>query len=341
LARALTDFKVSPGLARAGAALAAAVLALSACSRDQGSNQQPEPGDRPAARVAGETIWVSDVRRQAVAQGAIGEGEPLDVSSDLFARTVNEVIDQKLLAREAVRLKLDREPAARRRLLAARERVLGDMLIEGVVDRAVNENAIRALYQEQQRLSQTSEELRARQIVLPSQVDAEAVRKLLDTGASFEALALQRSTDQATRFNGGDLGYFTLDAMPEAYQAALAQAQPSQVVGPFATDAGWALVKVEDRRPEQPITLEEARPQIMRFLTYDEIRTLLTRLRGQTQVETLLGRPAEGPGAPREPASAPPAGSVPAAPAAPAAGSNSTAPAQPAAPSPPPAPTRS
>ena len=304
--------------------LCAALLALAACSRDQGSNQQPEPGDRAAARVAGETIWVSDVRRQAVAQGAIGEGEPLDVSSDLFARTLNEVIDQKLLAREALRLKLDRDPAARRRLLAARERVLGDILVEGEVDRAVNENAIRALYQEQQRLSQTSEELRARQILVATQAEAEAVKKLLDTGASFEALALQRSTDQATRFNGGDLGYFTLDAMPEAYQAALAQAQPAAVVGPFVTDAGWAVVKVEDRRPEQPISLEEARPQIMRFLTYDQIRTLLARLRGHTQVETLLGRPAEGPGAPREPASAPPA--APAQPAPPA-GSNSTAPA--------------
>ena len=287
--------------------LAAVLLALAACGRDQASNQRPEPGDRPAARVAGETIWVSDVRRQAVAQGAIGEGEPLDPTSDLFARTLNEVVDQKLLAREAQRLKLDREPAARRRLLAARERVLGDMLIEGVVDRAVNENAIRALYQEQQKLSQQSEELKARQIVLATQAEAEAVRKLLDTGASFEALALQRSTDQATRFNGGDLGYFTLDAMSEPYQTALGAAQPNQTVGPFAIESGWALVRVEDRRPEQPITLEEARPQIMRFLTYDEIRNLLTRLRNQSRVETLLGRPAEGPGAPREPDSAPPA----------------------------------
>ena len=47
--------------------------------------------------------------------------------------------------------------------------------------------------------------------------EAEAVKKLLATGASFEALAMERSTDAATRFNGGDLGYFTTDVMPEAY----------------------------------------------------------------------------------------------------------------------------
>ncbi|HTK36612.1 MAG TPA: peptidyl-prolyl cis-trans isomerase [Caulobacteraceae bacterium] len=293
-------------------ALAAmAALALAACGQQTLSNRPPEAGDKAAARVAGETIWASDVKRQAVSQGLIGEGEPLDVSSDLFRRALNEVIDQKLLAKEALRLKLQREPVAQRRLAAAYDRVLGDILIESVVDRAVNENAVRALYQDQQKLSAQSEELSARQIVVPSQADADAIKKLLDTGASFETLALQRSTDQATRFNGGELGYFTLDAMPDPYKAALATAQKGQLVGPFKIDTGFALVKVEDRRPEQPISLEEARPQILRFLTYDQIRATLDRLRQGSKVEVLLSRPATPGGQPREPASAPPAGAAP------------------------------
>ncbi len=283
----------------------AALFLLAACSRQDAANQRPEPGDTAVARVAGETVWASDVKRQAVAQGLIGEGEPLDVSSDQFRRTLDEVIDQKLLAREATRMKLDKDPVAKRRLAAARERLLGDVLIESVVDKAVNDNAIRTLYQEQRRLSTVSEELKGRQILVANEVEAAAVRKLLDTGASFETLALQKSTDQATRFNGGDLGYFTLDAMPEAYGTALKTAQTGEIVGPFQTDAGWAVMKVEDRRPEAPISMEEARPQIVRFLTYDEIRTLLNRLRQGTKVEVLLSRPADGAGPAREPATAP------------------------------------
>jgi peptidyl-prolyl cis-trans isomerase C len=296
------------------------VLALAGCDRSPAANAPPTPGDRAAARVAGETIWVSDVQRQAVSQGLIGEGEPLDVSSDLFRRTLDEVVDQKLLAKEAQRLRLQRDPLAQRRLLAARERVLGDMLVESVVDRAVNDNAIRTLYQEQQRLSQRSEEIKARQILVATQAEAEAVKKLLETGASFETLALQRSTDQATRFNGGDLGYFTVDAMSESYKAALKTVKKDQLVGPFQTEAGWAVVRIDDLRPEEPISLEEARPQIVRFLTYDEIRSLLGRLRQGAKVEVLLSRPADAVGAPREPASAPPAAAAAApAPAAPAA----------------------
>jgi peptidyl-prolyl cis-trans isomerase C len=155
------------------------------------------------------------------------------------------------------------------------------------------------------KLSKQSEELRARQIVVPNQQDAAAIRKALAGGSAFEALAMQRSTDAATRFSGGDMGYFTLDVMPEPYQAALKDAKAGDIVGPFQTDTGWAVVKVEDRRPEAPITLEAARPQIVRFLTYDQVRDLIVKLRGKSNVQVLLKTPPEAPGAPKEPASAP------------------------------------
>ena len=298
---------MTPIAQRALATLAAAMMtlvALSGCSDRGGPNGKPEPGDRVVAKVGDEVIWTSDVKREAVAQGVISEGEPLDPASTQFRSTLDEVIDQKLLAREALRMKLDKDPRAARRVQAAREKVLGDVLVEGRVDKAVNETAIRALYAEQQRLAKTGEEIRARQIVVPTQADADGVKKLLTTGASFEAVAMQRSTDQNTRFNGGDLGYFTLDAMPEPYGIALKTAKAGELVGPFETAAGFVLAKVEDRRPEQPISLDEARPQIVRFLTYDEIRTLLAKLRAATKVDILVKAPVAVPGAAKEPANA-------------------------------------
>lgn len=297
-------------------ALAAAALLLSACGQNAIiGGGKPEAGDKVVARVGSDPIWASDVRREAVSQGAITEGEPLDVSSDLFRRTLDELVDQKLLANEATRQGIENQPAIKRQLQAAHDKVLGDALVSGVVDKAVNDAAIRALYQEQQRLSQRSEEIKARQILVATEADAEAIKKLLATGASFDQLAMQRSTDSATRFNGGDLGYFTLDAMPEAYGTALKTAKPGDTIGPVKVDGGFAVIRVEDRRPEQPISLEEARPQIVRFLTYDEIRTLLARLRGSARVQILI--PSNPDGA-KEPASAPKTPPGKAAPPAPA-----------------------
>jgi len=294
------------GGVRACAAVAGCLLMLAACTQKRPAERAPEAGDRAVATVGSQTVWASDVKREAVAQGLIGEGEPLDVSNDLFRQMLDEVIDEKLLAAEALKRKMDRDPLAQRRLAAARERILGDMLVESVVDRAVTDQAIQTLYQEQLKRSKLTDEIHARQIVTPTQAEAEMVRKQLATGAAFEALAMERSSDAATRFNGGDLGYFTMDVMPPAYDAALKTAKAGQIIGPFKVDTGWAVVKVEDRRQEQPIAIEQARPQIVRFLTYDEVRDLLKRLRDQSKLKVLVGPPQDVPGAPSEPASAPP-----------------------------------
>lgn len=282
----------------------AAALSLAACNRQGGTDHAPLAGDKAVAKVADQTIWSSDVKREAVAQGLIGEGEPLDTSSDLFRRVLDEVVDQKLLAQEAKKRGLDKSPLAQRRLAAARERILGDMLVEKTVDDSIDEEKVKALYNEQLRLAKQAEEIRARLILVKTQGEAQAVSSLLATGARFEDLAMQRSIDQATRFNGGDLGYFTTDVMPDSYTKALAGAKAGSTVGPFQTDGGWALLRVEDRRVEQPLSMDQARPQILRFLTYDEVRQLLQRLRSKSKVQILLKTPPPGT-APSEPATAP------------------------------------
>jgi len=293
-------------------ALIVASLAVSACSR--GGDGAPEAGDTAVARVQDATIWASDVKREAVAQGLVGEGEPLDVTSDLFRRVLDEVIDQKLLAREAERRRLDSSALAQRRLEATRERILGDMLVESVVNGAISDQAVQTLYNEQLRLAKTSEEIRVRLILSRTKPEADAVIGILGQGASFEAVAMERSTDEATRFSGGDLGYSTLDVMPQAYAAALRDKPAGSTVGPFQTEGGWAVLRVEDRRQETPPTLEQARPQIVRYLTYEGVRQLLEQLRGKAKVDVLLPAPGPAPAqttpaqptpAPSNPASAP------------------------------------
>ena len=276
-------------------------LAVAGCSRG-GEDGPPEPGDQAVARVQDQTIWASDVRREAVAQGLVGEGEPLDATSDLFRRVLDEVIDQKLLAREAARRRLDASPLAQRRLEATRERILGDMLVESVVNGTITDQAVQTLYNEQLRLARTSEENRLRLILSRTKPEADAVVGILGQGASFEAVATERSIDEATRFSGGDLGYSTLDVMPQAYANALRDQPAGATVGPFQTEGGWAVLRVEDRRKENPPTLEQARPQIVRYLTYEGVRQLLEQLRGKAQVDVLLPTDQAAPASPPSPA---------------------------------------
>lgn len=298
--------KIRPGpRARFVAALTLGLTTLAACAQPNAQNHPPEPGDKAVATVGDQTVWVSDVKREAAAQGLIGEGEPLDVSSQAFHQVLDEVIDQKLLAAEAIKHKLEADPLVKRRLAAARERILGDALVDSEVERMVSESAIKDLYDEQVRLSKQTDEFHARQIVTATQADAEAVKKLVIGGQPFDAVAMQRSTDAASRFNGGDLGYVAANSMPQPYASALAGARPGDIVGPIKTDVGWVILKLEDRRPEKPLSIDEARPQIVRFLHLSEVRDLLERLRRKTPLKLLIAPAQDVPGAPREPASAP------------------------------------
>ena len=158
--------------------VAGLALGVAACGRG-GDEAAPEKNDRVVARVNDRAVWASDVRREAVAQGLIGEDDPLDASSELFRRVMDEVVDQKLLAAEAERRGLDSSPAAQRRLQAVRERILGDMLVEKVVSGAVSEQAVERLYAEQQRLARATEEVRVRLILAPTKEQADAVLGVL------------------------------------------------------------------------------------------------------------------------------------------------------------------
>jgi peptidyl-prolyl cis-trans isomerase C len=114
---------------------------------------------------------------------------------------------------------------------------------------------------------------------------------------------MERSSDSATRFSGGDIGgYFTLDVMPRTLCGRpQGRSSPASWSGPSPSRGGWALVKVEEMRQEAPITFEAARPQIVRFLTYDKVRDLLEKLRGAARGSAAA---AQDPGSARRPARA-------------------------------------
>jgi len=198
-------------------------------------------------------------------------------------------------------------------------------MVDSVIGKAVNQQAENALYQEFLRNRTPGEVIHLRQIVLAAEPDAEAVKKQLAGGAAFEAVAMERSVDAQTRFKGGDLGEMTTDTLPQPLAEAVKGATAGQLVGPVKVDAGWAILKVDDRHPEAPPSLDAVRPQLIRFITYDQIKDLVLTLRSHAKIQNLLPPPPEVPGALTEPASAPaPAPSNASAPA------TNAAPAQPA-----------
>ena len=188
--------------ARAVAAAALLGLLTAGCGPGPEAQRPPEPGDQAVARVNGQTIWASDVKREAVAEGLIGPGDPLAVSSDLFRQVLDEVIDTRVLAAEALARHLDNDPLAQRRLTAARERALENIIVDNVVGRAVNQQAETALYQEMLKTQTPTEEIQLRRIIVATQPDADQILKALKGGASGCRSSTFRSAQPASTFTG-------------------------------------------------------------------------------------------------------------------------------------------
>ena len=94
------------------------------------------------------------------------------------------------------------EPALHRSRGPVRAAWLAPRLLIGIAALGLGGCTLRPIYQEQVRLAQTSEEIRVRLILSRTKPEADAVIGILGQGASFEAVAMERSIDEATRFSG-------------------------------------------------------------------------------------------------------------------------------------------
>lgn len=264
----------------------ATVFSLSGCDREPSTLTSVRTVDAAtAALVNGEPIYISDVELEAVAQGKIEPGTPFDASNPDFAQVLDELIDQRLLAQEAVRRGLDTSPEARRRLEAAQERILGNILVENLVASEVTDSAIDAMYAEQVRLQQLDDEVRLRHILLESEEEAQEVFGLLEGGADFTELAFERSDDVRTRLDGGSFGWVAPNEMIPPFPEEIGDTETGAIGGPFESEQGWHVIKIDERRTRPPKTKEEMRPEIITFLTFTEISEILRELRAEADIQ--------------------------------------------------------
>lgn len=264
-------------------------------SAEKGPLSHPElhSDDTVLAIINGSSIYLEDLERAALAKERGEQTVEPTMSTEVFSQTLDELIDQRLLAQEALKTNLHTDHEARRRIDAARERILGNILVERYLDDRVSDAAINRLYKEQSKLLNRGEEIRVSHILRPSREDIEYIIDQLNSGKPFTELALDHSIDESSRFDGGDLGYLTADTLPDPFAEALVGLEISQLSRPFETEAGWHLARIVDRRTTPTPSLDALRPDIINFLTFDEIQKLLQKLRTQAEIEVLVDGPPE------------------------------------------------
>ena len=266
------------------AVFSALALGLTGCDRQNEFVPNRQIDAAIAAVVNEQPIYRSDVELEAIAQGFITPGEAFGDDHPQYQKVLDQLIDQRLLAQEALRRGLDNTTDARRRLEAGRERLLGNILVESLVASEVTETAIDTMYEEQVKLQQLDDEVRVRHLLVSTQAQADTILAEIMAGRAFTDAALEYSEDVRTRLEGGDLGWVSPNALPDPFPAVIGDTETSGVSYPFVTERGWHILKVDERRTRPPKTRDEMRPEIVTFLTFTQISDILSDLRAGANI---------------------------------------------------------
>ena len=220
---------------------------------------------------AGPDLKVTDVDMQAAA-----ELIPVSARAGLLARKENveqqaqSIYLRRVLAAEAVKNGMDKDPLIAASLQVARERILSETQLAArdlaaTPADAILESYAQAAYKADQKRFEQPAQFRARHILIrndgpQAKARADAMLARIKAGASFEAIAKAESDDVETSASGGDLGFFAEGRMVKPFEDAVAGIKnPGELAGPVLTEFGYHLIKLEARRPAGALPYAEVR----------------------------------------------------------------------------------
>lgn len=201
------------------------------------------------------------------------------------AAALSALIEIKLAAAAAEKGGEAEKPDFKQRMDFLRLRALHSSFVEQKVATTVTDAAVRARYDKEIAAAPAQNEIRASHILVKTEDEAKAIIAQLDKGGDFAAIAKEKSTDGAAA-QGGDLGYFGPGRMvPEFEQAAQTIAVGQHSKTPVQTQFGFHVIKVTDKRPQQPPAFEQIEPQLRSLMLREAYFQQVAELKKTAKVD--------------------------------------------------------
>ena len=272
----------------------AAVLSLISCSNKE---------KNIIAQVNGENITVDDFRFElriypidrSSMESSANSAKYLEIKKELL----NSMIRDKILVSEAVEKKItvsDNELNEQLKLIQDdypgdqfnsylhekgidynywKNKMRNSILIKkltGDVTKglsSISEVEISDYYAKNQTSFAVPEQVHAYQIVVKTEEEAYKILGELKQGKKFEDLALKYSLTPEGK-NGGDMGYFSRGSMPNAFENALFKLGEGRISKVVASEYGYHIFKVADKKTSRISPLQEVRDKIVADLLRDK-----------------------------------------------------------------------
>ncbi|CAM5392816.1 Putative peptidyl-prolyl cis-trans isomerase [Mycolicibacterium aubagnense] len=276
----------SLGLAIGLSALAVSPLAAQETKpADAAAAPAPAPVDPNAviATVDGKPITEADL---TLAEGELSRQFAQLPAEQRRAAALSAAIEIKVLSAKAIADGLDKDPEFQRRAAFLQQRALHGELVEKEVVGKITDAEIRARYDKEIAAQPPVNEVHARHILVKTKEEADAIVKKLDAGEDFQKLANENTKDPSGKTNGGDLGFFGPGQMvPEFEKAAMALEVGKYTKEPVQTQFGWHIIKLEDKRQQQPPAFDQVKDQAKSAVIRDKYFEAVKEARKAAKVE--------------------------------------------------------
>jgi peptidyl-prolyl cis-trans isomerase C len=254
------------------------------------ADDKPDP---VVAKIGTDVIHLSDVTAVANTLPPQARQMPPD---QLLPKVLDQMVDTQVLATEARKQGLNKDPAVERTLHEVAERALVSAYLEKEVGPQITDAAVKARFDKDIGSQAPVQEVHARHILVEDEATAKKIIADLKKGGDFAALSKQYSKDAAAVEQGGDLGYFkATDMVPEFSTAAFALKDNEISPTPVHTQFGWHVIQTLDHRTAAPPTFEQSRDQLRQKMINEAVHKVLAQAQADVTVErfNLDGTPAK------------------------------------------------
>jgi peptidyl-prolyl cis-trans isomerase C len=240
--------------------------------------------DKSAAMVNGVSIPQAriDVRIKAAAQ----QGQP--DSPDLRKAIKEDMINLEVLAQEAAKAGVDKNPEVMLQIELAKQQVLvGAFVQDYVKTHPISDDQLKQEY-DTLKAKMGNKEYNARHILVETEAEAKDIIKQLNAKknpAKFEKLA-EKSKDTGSAEKGGSLGWaIPTTFVPEFANVLVSLKKGETTKDPVKSQFGWHVIRLEDTRDLKLPPFEEAKPQLLQRLQQQLVKKTVDELRAKAKIE--------------------------------------------------------
>jgi foldase protein PrsA len=115
-------------------------------------------------------------------------------------------------------------------------------------------------------------------LIVKTKNEAVKTAKELADGSSFSVLAMERSIEEFSANEGGDIGYISEadDRYPKQYLDTAKKLKKGAYSKPFKVKDGYALIKLEGKISGKNYSFDEVKEQLRRQIALEQMKTPAT-----------------------------------------------------------------